>query len=123
MSGVAMANVRATWGEAAPDWVIVLAEECDRTSQARAGRAIGRSASLVNQVLQRRYSGDLTAVEERVRAAFMAAEVICPVLGDIPTIHCLEHQGHAKAKNRGSAFRVAMYRACRASCPNSRIGR
>jgi len=122
MSGAAMANVRKCWGEDAPDWIVVLAEECDRTSQARAGQAIGRSGSLVNQVLQHRYPGDLTAVKERVKAAFMAAVVTCPALGEIPTIQCLDHQKHAKAGNRGSSFRVTLYRACRADCPHSRIG-
>jgi hypothetical protein len=122
MSGAAMANVRKYWGAEAPDWVTVLAEECDRASQERAGKAIGRSAALVNQVLKRRYPGDLTAVEERVKAAFLAATVVCPELGEIPTINCLDHQGHAKRGNRGSTFRVAMHRACRTQCPHSRIG-
>lgn len=117
---VSVANMREAWGADAPEWVAVLAEQCDRTSQKAAARRIGYSPSLVSSVLKRRYTGDLTAVERAVRAALMAETVRCPAFGEaIKLSLCLEHQRHAQSGNRGSAFRAAMARHC-PGCPNSR---
>ncbi len=117
---VSVANMRAAWGEDAPEWLAVLAEQCDRTSQKAAARKIGYSPSLVSSVLKGRYTGDLTAVEQAVRAALMAETVRCPAFGEaIKLADCLEHQKHAQSGNRGSAFRAAMARHC-PGCRNSR---
>ncbi len=116
------ATVAEAWGVDAPDWIIVLAEACNAKSQGRVAREIGYSTAVVNQVLRGRYKGVMSAVEQRVRANLMAETVACPAAGDrIQLVACLDHQAHAKAKNRTSAFRALMYRACR-SCPHSRIG-
>ena len=119
---VSVINMRAAWGADAPDWVVVLAEACDDHSQSTVARRIGYSTSVVNQVVNGGYDGDMARVEEAVRASLMAETVDCPEVGiSIPLATCLEHQKHAKAGNRSSAFRARMAAACHA-CPHSRIG-
>ena len=102
-------------------WVAALAEACRQTSQSQVARQLGRSASLVNQVLQAKYGGNLRAVEDLVRGALMAATVDCPALGRLPSHECRGWMGKAKASGSTNALRVRMYRACRA-CPRYRNG-
>ena len=118
---VSVANMRAAWGEDAPEWIVVLAEACDDASQSVVAKRIGYSSAVVSYALRRKYPGDLSAIEQAVKAAYMAEQADCPVMGRITLSTCLESQSHAKNGNRGSAHRARMFRACRA-CPKSRIG-
>lgn len=116
--GVSAANVRAHWGESAPDWLLILAENCDSSSQKKVGEEIGYSSTVVNQVLKGRYTGDLTAVEKAVRGAYLNATVLCPVLGDLPVNRCLQHQRQPYANT--NRLRVRLYIACRSGCAHAR---
>lgn len=118
MSTTATDNVRAAWGDEAPEWVVLLAEECDRTSQKKASETIHYSSAVVNQVLKKRYTGDLTAVEKAVRGAYLHATVDCPVLGALELHRCLQHQ-RAKFADTNNA-RVRLYQACHGGCPHAR---
>lgn len=111
-------NVREGWGEKVPEWVQILAEECDRASQKRVAEAIGYSSAVVNQVLKHRYTGDLVAVEKAVRGAYLNATVACPVLGDLPLNLCLQHQRAKFADTNNS--RVRLYQACHGGCPHAK---
>jgi hypothetical protein len=114
-----LANARAAYGDALPDWVEVLAMEANRTTGALAGKRIGYSGSVVTSVCRATYNGDLGAVEAKVRGAFMGAAVECPVLGEIGRDSCLDEQ---KKKHIGtSAMRTALFHACRGGCPHSRL--
>jgi hypothetical protein len=81
---------------------------------------LGVSAAVVNQVLKDKYPGDLAGVENRVRGAFMAKIVDCPVLGDLPSDQCQGWQRKPFAAT--NPLRVQMYRACRGGCPHSSLG-
>lgn len=116
---IATTNVSAAWGEDAPGWVTILAEACNRSSQKAAAGEIGYSATVVNQVLKGTYTGDLTAVQSAVEGAFMHAVVACPVIGELPTHRCLEHQRRKFAATNPQ--RVKLFRACRSGCPHSRL--
>lgn len=119
-----VASARAAWGDELPDWVLVLAEECDATSQLKAAGRIGYSTSAVCNVLKRKYGtengfgGDLQAVEQAVRGALLDATVICPVAGELPAHVCLDYQRQPFRST--NAQRVKLYRACRSGCPNKR---
>lgn len=104
------------WGAAPPDWIIVLAQACANTSQNRVAMRLSRSASLVSAVLARRYSGDMGAVEDRVRGVFMSAEVDCPALGQTPRNICQDWQKKSRTFSSMNSARVQMFRACR-RCP------
>lgn len=110
---------REAWGSPVPDWVEALAAEALRTTGAAAAKRIGYSGAVVSQVLRRSYPGDLAAVEERVRGAFMGAVVDCPVLGEIGRDRCLREQD--MPCTGASAMRMRLYHACRSGCPHSRL--
>lgn len=104
------------WGDELPDWVLALAEACARTSQNRVAEDLGRSASLVSNVLRRKYPGNMAAIEERVRGTFMSVVISCPVLGELPTDRCQMWRQRAHRLQTHNTHRVRMYRACR-RCP------
>lgn len=101
------------------DWIEVLQEEVNRSSQEKAGRCIGYSASVVSQVLKGIYIGDLSSVEESVRGALMGATVECPVIGDIPRNRCIDHQRRAGKPAATNPQRIQLSRAC-PTCPHRR---
>lgn len=99
------------------DWIELLRAACAASTQAAVARRLGYSATVVNQVLSGRYTGDLTRVKAAVEGALMNAQVECPVCGPIPRQRCIEHQ---RAPFRAtSPMSVQLYRACRGGCPNS----
>lgn len=116
---LAMDNALSAWGTPLPDWIAVLADECDRTTQKATGARIGYSAGVVNAVLKRAYKGDYSAVEQSVRGALMAATVNCPVLGELTTDRCLQQQRQPFAAHNPQ--RIALWRACRTACVHSRL--
>ena len=112
-------KVSTAWGDAAPDWIRVLAEECDRTNQARAAERIGYSGSVVSQLLSRKAEKyDLGKIELMVRGALMGKVVDCPVLQEIPLDQCLFEQ--AQPKSNASALRNQIWTTCRSGCPHFR---
>ncbi len=105
----AVATVRQAWGDDAPEWVLDLARECDRTSQRKAGQLIGYTCGTVNQVLKNRRKHDgLQAVAAAVHKALRAS---CPVLGDISRDEYLGHR--AALFNNSNHQRIRLYKACR----------
>lgn len=113
-----LANAKAAWGGALPDWVAELAAEATRTSGKAAAKRIGYSGAVVTQVCGNKYPGDIERVAEKVRGALMGAVVVCPVLGEIGRDRCLDEQ--KQPFSASSANRARLYRACRAGCPHSR---
>lgn len=114
-----VAKVNAAWGDTAPDWVLVLAEACARTSQSAVAKRVGYSAPTISAVLGNAYKGNMPKVEDAVRWQLIGDTVSCPMLGAIRKTECLEWQSKPYAAT--SSHRVAMYRACRDGCPHSRI--
>jgi hypothetical protein len=104
------------WGPTPPGWISELAKACDESSQAAIARRIGKSASLVNQVLRNRYTGDLEAVRRSVERVLDINEVLCPILGAIKGDTCLTNQRKSYSPNNHQA--VALFRACR-RCPHN----
>ena len=114
-----LARAQAAWGEPLPDWIACLARQSAETSQREAAARIGRSASLVSQVLGGVYRGDLGAIEDAVRGAWMNASVDCPALGTLPTHECQAWRRKARSFVNVNSLRVRMYRAC-SNCPRNR---
>ena len=111
-----VALTRKSWGAAAPEWVLVLAEAADASSQADVSRKLGVSSAQINQALHNTYAGRIDRLESRVRGELMNEKVACPVLGEITKRRCLDEQ----RRNNGTpqnAVRVELRRACR-KCPN-----
>ncbi|HBR96792.1 MAG TPA: transcriptional regulator [Gammaproteobacteria bacterium] len=102
-----------------PAWLCALREACDRTSQAAVGRQIGYSATVVNQVLKGKYTGDLARVESAINGALLGVTLDCPVLGDLNLHKCLEIQMQPFAAT--NPLRVKLFKACK-RCPHNRTG-
>jgi hypothetical protein len=109
------------WGDEAPDWVVALAGLVDQIKQTPAGRTIGYSPAVVNQVLGNRYAGDMAMVELKVRGALLNLTVDCPVLGEIGADLCLKHQ--ARPLITSNAERIRLWQGCNGAggvvCPHS----
>lgn len=115
-----VANAREAYGDSLPDWVEELAKLATQTTGVYAAKKIGVSPTIVTQVCKGRYSGDLVAIEGRVRGALMGYEVDCPGAGaQIRRDHCLREQ--KTPFNASSPHRVTMFHACRGGCQHSRL--
>lgn len=112
-------TAQAFWGNELPDWVLLLAQECARSSQADVARKIRRSPSLVSAVLRRRYEGDLEAVEDVVRGALERATIDCPARGEIGRHTCRDWMAMAKVYIPVNSERIRMHDAC-TRCPRFR---
>lgn len=120
MSGRRNVAAMDAWGDHVPDWVLVLADECDRVGQAVTARRIGFGTSTVNEVIRNKYKGRLDNVEAAVRGAFMGSTVQCPVLDEIAVDLCLENQ--KRPFSSANPTRVALHRACK-TCKHNRVAR
>lgn len=113
-----MNRAQRAWGAAMPDWIKVLAEQCDRRqSQAKVASDLECSATVVNQLLGRSYPGRVDTYEQKVRGVYMRAVVACPILGEIPTSDCITNQQRARTFKATNPLRVALRGAC-PTCPN-----
>ncbi|MCK5606028.1 hypothetical protein KAR91_29285 [Candidatus Pacearchaeota archaeon] len=105
-----------SWGDDLPEWVRVLATECDLTNQSKVGKKLNYSGSMISQVLRKKYKGNLAAIESAVRGQLLQATVDCPVLDAILSSTCLENQ--RKPFSAASPQRVQLYHACNGGCPH-----
>jgi len=113
------ALVAGFWGEDAPDWVAVLAAECQRSSQTAVAKRLEVSLTMVNQTLRQKYPGDLSRIEDLVRGHYMAAVVDCPAKGQIAANVCRMWRDRSQHFVPINHDRVLMLRAC-AACPRNR---
>jgi hypothetical protein len=102
---------RKAWGEQISAWQLLLAEMCDKTSQAKIATKLGYSASVISMVLKNKYPGDLKAVETAVQGAFLDVTVECPVLGEIGAHKCISKQRARLVATSNTNIRL--WRACR----------
>ena len=107
--------VRRHWGEAAPEWVVVLADVCDQRNQTKVAQILGVSGAMINQALHNIYAGRLDKLEARVRGELMKETLTCPVLGEITKRRCIDEQSKPFAAT--NALRVELRREC-ARCEN-----
>lgn len=105
----------AAWGDGMPDWVGVLARECDRLGQGKVASALGKSGGYVSRVVRCCYAGDYTEAEQLVRATFSAERVICPRYGSMALKTCITNRRRVKPVNW---LHVEFARAC-PTCPNN----
>lgn len=108
-------RARAAWGNAMPDWIEALAEECDRTSLRKTGAGIGLSPATLSLLVNNKYAPrPLARVEKTVRAGLSPGSVQCPVLGRVCRHRCRSEQG--APLNVHDPVRLQIYRACRKGC-------
>ena len=116
MSATALDIALAAWGDPLPDWIEVLARKCLEMPQTRVAERIGYSPAVVSQLLRQRYKGNLAAVEEAIRGAWMGATVRCPAVGLMRGDVCRSWQKKSREFKSTNSHRVRMYWACK-DCP------
>ena len=99
------------WGSPLPDWVRLLAEACDRSSQGAVGERLGTNGPFVSKVLRRVYAGSYPKAEQLVRARLGAEVVDCPAWGRIPLASC------RRIRLRKAPPANLTQRACAETCP------
>lgn len=113
-----LAKAQIAWGENLPDWVEVLANANDATSQNKVAERLGISGAQVSQIIGRKYDGVYDKAEQAVRSLLMSEVVKCPVIGlPIGLSRCLGTQDRLNEKVMGGAERVVFANAC-PNCPN-----
>lgn len=110
-------TVQRLWGAHPPEWIVTLAEACDRSSQGKVADLLGVSSTQINQALHNNYAGRMDKLEQRVRGELMKATVDCPVLGEISTRKCLDEQQRPFSST--NSLRLQLFRTC-PTCPNRR---
>lgn len=109
-----MASTRPTkaCGVLAPEVKAALQEAVTRfTSQVKVAHELGVSSAVVSTLLKDKYTGDVAAMEERIRGKFLGATVICPVMGTLGKDNCLDNQALPMAFT--NPIRAALGRACK----------
>jgi len=116
-------TAESKWNGQVPDWIMLLAIECDRTSQSAAAKLIGYSGAYVSYLINNKFKGDLNAIEQAVKGALMAHTVMCPGAGQTIGGHqCHDWQKKAQKFRATSPLRIQMHKACTGPCPHSRVG-
>lgn len=124
IAATATETAQSAWdmGDGVPDWIVALAEACDRDGRATVCRRFVLSASVLSQVLGRTYKGDLDRIEQMARGAWFGVSVDCPMAGNIGRDRCLVIQ-REYANPEASEWRQQHYRKyCRGGCQNYRAG-
>lgn len=112
-------KAQRAWSDCVPDWVLALADGCDRSSQNKIAQRLGVSASLVSGVLSASYAGDMARIEDLVRGALMREQLECPILGSIGKQVCRKWRARAGAFSGANSLNITMYKACN-RCPQHR---
>lgn len=113
-----IATATQSWLGAVPDWVSALANECAATSQNKVAKRLGRSATVVSNVLRAKYTGDMAAIEDIVRSVLMPDVIPCPGVGQIASADCLDWRRKSEVFIGTNPQRIRMFRACN-RCPRN----
>lgn len=120
MSGVNVQKVMQAWGADVPEWILVLAEQCDASNQKSVAKAMNYKPATINLVLANKWTASLTNIEQAFKGAFEHATVSCPVpgYGELPVHECLANQ--RKPYTNGNHTEVQRYVYCSGQCEHSR---
>ena len=114
------AKAIAAWGDPTPDWILVLADEVERTTIRVVAGRVGFSPSVISQIVHKTYKGRIANIEAAVRGAFMGSTVECPVLDEIAVDLCLANQ--KLPFSAANPVRVSLHKAC-PTCRHNRTSR
>ena len=104
---------------ALPAWLAALQQAVKSSSLATVAQRLGVSRTLVSQVCNQKYPGDLERVQKLVEGVYLSCTVMCPILGEIRQDQCLAHQ--ARSNVSSNPLYIQVYKACRSGCQHSRI--
>lgn len=99
-------------------WKKVLTEQAREHGQEAIGKELGVSKTVISQLINNKYPGDLERMQKLVEGAYLNRTVMCPILGEIPLHQCDKHQGNTSTSN---PIKLRLYRVCRSGCPHSEL--
>ena len=111
-----LAKAKRDW-VSPPDWILALIGFIEQHGVAKASRRIDYAPSVISQLINNTYEGNLSRIEDNVRAECTKAEVECPRFGPIPLASCLRNQ-RRKPPLRGQDY--ITHQVCHGGCPNCR---
>lgn len=97
-------------------WQQILAEQAKEHGQKAIAKTLGVSKTVISQLINHSYPGDMQRMQKLVEGAYMHRTVICPVMGEIPLHQCDKYQNNTVTSN---PIKLRIYRACRGGCPHS----
>ena len=100
-------------------WLEALRAEVNRTSQTQVAQRLGVSKTVISQVVNEKYPGDMHRIQQLVEGALLQRSVNCPILGEITSDICLQHQ--KRPFSASNPVRVRLHKACRSGCPHSKL--
>jgi hypothetical protein len=83
----------------------------DQLGPTAVGNQVGKSASAISQIRNRKYAGSPDNILELVDAEYGSNTVDCPVMGTVPLARCIEERN--KPFRATNPQRRALYQACR----------
>ena len=98
-------------------WLAALQQAVKSGSLAEVAKRLGVSKTLVSQVCNQKYPGDLGRVQKLVEGAYLSHTVMCPILGEIRQDQCLAHQ--ARRNVSSNPLYIQDYKACRSGGQHS----
>jgi len=100
------------------EWLQILQRAVEQRGLREVSTLLRRSKGCISDVLNGKYGASTKRIEERVRGELMNKTLTCPVLGEISPAKCQDEQERPFAATNPT--RVAVWKACRAGCPNFR---
>lgn len=97
-------------------WNAILADQAKTHGQVAVANELGVSKTVVSQLINGKYPGDLIRMQALVEGAYMAKTVQCPIMGNIPLHQCDKYQRNTLTSN---PTRLKLFRACRGGCMHS----
>ena len=113
-------KARLSWGDELADWIRVMADAADQSSQSKVAKQLGISTTQVSQIIGKSYQGNTTTAEARVRGVLMKETVSCPALGEIGKDVCSKWRESSRQFSPHNTMRVRMMRACR-GCSRNKV--
>ena len=107
-------RARIAYGEP-PEWILVLARECDASDQKQVGARIGRSGGYISLNLSKKYPARMTEAERLVRSLIASDRIECPLFGNMPLVRCI------RTRRRKGAPTNNLDRMAASHCPKCPI--
>lgn len=102
-------------------WLETLQEEVKAHGLTKMADLLGLSRTLISQVTNNKYPGNIDNVRERVESVLLGETVVCPILGVIPKHVCKAHQLRNAADVGSTPDEIKLYKACRSGCEHSHV--
>ena len=100
-------------------WLEALKTEVANSSNGKVASNLGVSKTVISQVCNNKYPGDMQRIRQLVEGAYLNQTVICPVMGELPVHRCMQHQ--VRKQLSSNPLYIQLYKSCRSGCTHSQL--